>query len=365
MLKKIFNALVALLICGCVALVIVLNYDKISAYIEGRDWSYIEKVADIKGINPQIISGKKELVIANGKTISLYSKDTELLDEKSVVSSGYFADSDGEYSIVVAKDTNTAYLYKGGAFHSKIELGSEVKFVTINKNGYFSVIFAPNGYKSGVKVFSPSGKEQLATYLASSYAVNCVLSEDNKNLYISQIDTLGLRAKSIVKVIEVSKIKGKSSAEDYMKEYELPTDELLIDLDIDKAGVIAYTMGGIYKFNGAGFEKICGLDEKETLLVSINGDFPTVMGKGKEGIAEITIYKEENSKQEFDITPQDIEAYKNKICINFGNEIAVLNTNARILSKIRISDKVEKMHIFDDGKSLAVMYRNKIELFNI
>jgi hypothetical protein len=151
-----------------------------------------------------------------------------------------------------------------------------------------------------------------------------------------------------------------------MKEYELPKDELLIKLILQKNQLVAYCLDNIYTFNvEIGFEKIVELDESEVLFASADGKCPVVIRRNKAGNIALEIYDDEVYEVEVENIPEDLKALNDKICVDFGDEIAIFNTRARIVSKIRLSNKIEKMHIYNNGKNLAVMYRDKVELYDI
>ena len=53
-------------------------------------------------------------------------------------------------------------------------------------------MYSQAGYKSLIKVFSNTGKELFTNYLASTYAIDVAISNDNKTLAVAEIDANGI-----------------------------------------------------------------------------------------------------------------------------------------------------------------------------
>ena len=364
--KKILFSIFLIVLCFLFAAVGFFNYEKIEAYLYGEVWSYIEPIKDIKGVSISDITGNNSIITVSAKELNIYSKIGAKINTVSSISNTHMLDRDGEYSVIVANDLNTIYLYKNDNQISNFTIDYEIKSVSVNSNGYIAVIFIQNGYKSGVKVFSPSGNEQLTTYLANTNAIDCVISNDNKSLYIAEVDMSGIKIKSNIKIVDLSNVKKSSEKEDNMASCELEKDGLVFDIRESSKGLYISSTNGIYELDGLNvIKKICSYNEENVLYTSINGKYPIVIERNKAGDMLLRIYKDQIIERVLDNVPQGIAVGNKRICLNMGDCIEVINEKGKMISKIDLSNKVVKMLIYRNGKNLAVVFRDKIEIFSI
>ena len=275
-------------------------------------------------------------------------------------------DRNGDYSVVVANDLNTIYLFKNDSKISEFSIDYEIKSVSVNSNGFIAIIFIQNGYKSGVKVFSPAGNEQLTTYLANTNAIDCLVSDDNKTLYIAEVDMTGIKIKSNLKIVDLSNVKRSNDKDENMASCEIEDDGLVFEICENGKGLYITSTSGIYELDGLNtIKKICSYNQEDVLYTSIEGKYPVVVEKNKDGEMVLRIYKEQILERVLDNVPQGIAVKNKRICLNMGDCIEVINEKGKMISKINLSNKVVKMLVFGSGRSLAVVYRDKIEIYSI
>ena len=63
--------------------------------------------------------------------------------------------------------------------------------------------------------------------------------------------------------------------------------------------------------------------------------------------------------------PMLVDSMNSNIAMCFKNEIWIVNDTCRVLKKIKIDSGLEKIMFFIEGKTLALIHSDKIELVNI
>lgn len=98
--------------------------------------------------------------------------------------------------------------------------------VYVNKNGYVAVTYKQSGYKSLVKIISPTGIELFTSYLASTYALDVAITNDNKTLAIAEVDTEGIHVTSAIKIIDINNLENSN-----VKRFALDENSIIVNIE--------------------------------------------------------------------------------------------------------------------------------------
>ena len=100
-------------------------------------------------------------------------------------------------------------------------MDGNISKISVNNNGYVSVILTGTTYKSVIAIFDEKGNELFKIYRSTTTVVDTSISNDNQYLAFAEINTSGTAIQSSVRVISID--KAKSNAEDYII-YEYSAD---------------------------------------------------------------------------------------------------------------------------------------------
>lgn len=360
-------------ICICFLFVGYFNYEKIVNYFNDKEWEFAESFATLRAENIlQVEAGKALLVFSNNK-LELYENTGKASYSEDMITTGLIANSCEEYLAIVTKDTNNIYLFKGVNLLWKNEFNWNILNVSVNKNGYVTIIYSQSGYKSSIKIFKPNGEELFTTYLASTYAVDVEMSNDNKSLYIAEIDTEGIKIKSNIKVIDVSSLSSEMNLNQNVSTLLVGIDTLITDIECNSSNKLL-----ILKDTGVSFinseneiQDIGTFETKNTLFASINNvTFPIVVEKKATGIfTNETILKilkdDEIVEIGIDRTPQSIDTNNTIIALNLGDEVLFFNTNGKLEKRYELENQLLAVKLYNKGNMAALVFRNKIELIKL
>ena len=370
--KKYITYMIAIF-CVCFLLIGYFNYDVILKYFEGKEWEFAESFATIKTENiSQVEAGKSLLLYSNNK-LELFENGNKVDYSENLITTGLIVDSCEEYMTVVTKDTNNIYLFKGVELLWKTEFNWDILNASVNKNGYVAIIYSQSGYKSSIKIFKPTGEEMFTNYLASTYAIDVEISNDNKLLYIAEIDTDGIKIKSNIKTIDIANLGAGTNLNKNARTLEMGEDILITDIEYSSANKLM-----VLRDNGIGvigvdnsLQDIAAFDVKNILFASINHLVePIIIEKKATGIfANETILKilkeEEVLEVSLDRTPQSIDTMNNKIAINLGDEVLFFNMKGKLEKRYKLENQLLAVKLYNKGNMAALIFRNKIELIKL
>ena len=360
---------IAVIFSILVAVITYLNYDKLEEYIESKSWQMADSVAtiQIEGIN-QVASGKYLLALTKN-SIDFYKNKNVSEYSINVVSSEIITHVAGEYTVIADKTSGNIYMMKDEVKVWEVKIDGTVFDIVVNKNGYVAVTYSQSGYKSIIKVLKANGEELFTTFLASTYASDVAIADNNKVLAVAEIDTEGIKVSSKIKFIEV----------DNNNETKLTTvyennDCLILDLEYtNKNQLFVLKDNGIFLINENNLSaNVLEYDYSKVAYATIeNGENAIIVRKVSTGIfgseSIVEIYDNNHDKKEYklDTTPQNICVQNKTIALNLGDEVVFVSTNGKLLKRYSLGTQLKDIKLYDNGNMAALVFRNKIELIKI
>ena len=371
--NKKYIILLLIIVCICFLLVGYFNYERIVSFFNDKEWEFVESFATIKLDNiSQVEAGKKIVVLANNE-INLYGNSSKSEYNEKIILTEILSNSCDDYMVIVQKDTNEICLFKESEIVWRNKFSWNILNVSVNKNGYVTIIYSQSGRKSSIKIFKPNGEELSTTYLGSTYALDVELSNDNKTLYIAEIDTEGIKIKSNIKIIDVSNSETNIKMTPTAEVLLVGVDELITDIEYGASNklLILKDSGISYVDSEKKIINIGDFDVKNTLFVSVNNiNTPIVVEKVSTGIftneTNLKIYKnDETVEVEIDRTPQNIDTMNNTIALNLGDEVIFFNTNGKVVKRYELENQLNSVKLYNKGAYAALVFRDRIELVKL
>jgi len=357
---------------GIVSLLTYLNYEKILTFFTNRQWEIADSVGKIELENCLDTFGTNSAIfVVNGSGIQGYSNDAKKIFEKSIPYKDVVTSVAGDYTIVAEKNsTNVSVICKTEEIWSTSINNANILGVVINKNGYSAVIYSQAGYKSLIKIYSVKGEELITSYLASTYALDVAISNDNKTLAIAEIDTNGVSLESRIKLIDI-----QSASEDNVKRIDLDNNELISDIEYDNNNqLIVLTDTGTKILKNNMLHEWVNFGNENIIIADISNKKNLVAVKvSEEGLfsvkCKICIYQfgDTQNMKEYDIqeTPSSIVTCEDTIAINTGNKIVFINTSGNFLKKSEYNGQLKDFNLFDNGKTAVLLFRDSAEFLKV
>lgn len=370
-MKKFKIVLIFLLILFCVGIIVCCNYDNISNYFANKEWEIAGSVGKLELPNylKTCCTNSNFVVIENdtikGYTDNLKEKFEQTISIKDIV---YYASE--EYLIISEKDGSSIICINGDEISWKSSINNaNVLAVYINKNGYSAVIYSQSGYKTLIKVFSSTGEELFTNYLASTYAIDVAISNDNKKLAIAEVDTEGINVKSRIKLVDI-----KEATQSSVKKYELENDEVITDIDYNQNNELIIMTNKAIKVFDSEIKTVVTFEENNILFANINTQKNAVTIEVKteslfNASYQLCIYDTNSLKEtktyELADIPTEVICNKNIIAVNTGEEIIFLNSSGHFQKKCEYKGQLKDICLFGDGETAVLVFRDTAEFIKI
>lgn len=329
------------------------------------------KSIDLEGDdNTQVYAYEKYICVFRKKKLEYYNKVGTLVGTLELdINEAEFSTS-GRYMAICEKDGTKFYLICGKEKMFENEIEGTIKQINVSNNGYVSTVISNTSYKSVVSVFDKTGEEIFKTNLASAIVADVSVSQDNKYLAIAEIDLSGILIQSSIQIVSMELAQTKPE-EAIQYKYDAPTDKMIINIEYqDRNKLICLYSDGVecledktskniveFKENAPSFMTI-GLRNKIALVDEVSTGGYTADSTVK--IIDSTTQKE--SQYITTNIAKEIKTSDNKIAINFGTELHIINKNGILLRKY-ISDTEINDIVMTDAL-VGIVYKDKIQIIN-
>lgn len=320
---------------------------------------------------PNIFAYDRYIAILNKNKLFLYTSDGSKSAELEVNISKAVTSSSGKYLVLAESGGSKIYLISGNNILWQKDVEGNISRVSVNKNGYVSVIITNTTYKSVVASFTQSGKELFKTYLSSTYAICSDISANNKYLAIGEVDYSGTIVKSNVRIYSIALAQTEPRKAEINK-YESASGEIVSNIKYqDKDEAICMFNKYIQKVGISEDERFAEFDNN-SLFVDINlKDSVAIVKKQSSGLFsyeyEMQIKSTSSTTENLYIldssVPKDLLISGNIIGIDLGTEVRIVNAKGMLIKKYKSKQEIKGLAMGDS--ICGIIYKDKIELINI
>lgn len=321
--------------------------------------------------NIQIYAYDKYICIFRKKTLEVYNKvgtkiETIDLDINKAVFS-----SSGRYLAISEENGQKFYLISGKEKLYENEIEGNISQIYVNSSGYVSIVITNAGYKSIVGTYDKTGKEIFKTNLANSRVVDVSISNDNKYLAIAEVNLSGILIKSSIQVISIE-IAQKEPENAIINKYEADTDKLIVNIEYQEGNsILCMYNDSIEILQNQESKELINFNEKNLVYMTIGLENRMLVleevSTGEYSTETHVIITNprtlKNKKYIIENVSKEIYTYQNKIAINFGKELYIMNTNGILLKKYVSETEINDVVMTDS--LIGVIYRDSIQIINL
>lgn len=318
--------------------------------------------------NNYIFTYDKYVCVFNQNTLVGYNSYGNKEYELKVEINNPIVDTNNRFLLIAEKEKHKIYLISGNNIIWEDELDGNISRVSVNKNGYVSVILTGTTYKSIIKTFDNTGKEIFTTYLSNSMAMDSDISFDNKYLSFAEVSTDGTILQSMVKTISIQKAQ-EIPSESIIWAITSPSDSVVINLKYqDGNRIVCMYDDSIHSIENAEAQELFKLNEEQKISfadIELSNFAFRVIEKSvllsTDSIVELinTSSKRVNIYT-LDSVVKEVYAYDNVVALNLGSEVHFIGTNGWLIKKYTSSQEVRKIVI--NSNFAGIVYRDKIEI---
>lgn len=330
------------------------------------------KSIDIDGDeNTQIYAYDKYICLFRKKKLQFYNKVGTKVEEIDLDINKAVFSSAGRYLAVSEEGGQKFYLICGKDKVFENEVNGNINQIKVSRSGYVAVVMTNSSYKSIVDVYNKDGKQIFKKNLVTSRVADVSISQDSKYLAIAEVDISGILIKSSVQVISIDLAQEKPN-ESILYKYDAQVDKLILNIEYqERDKLICMYDDSIEILEDNKSTAILTVENNKPAFMSIDfNNKVAVLREVPTGdytsdtyidfISSITSKKGEYIVE--DVT-KSIVATENKLAINCGTDLYVINSDGILLKKY-VSDKEVSDVVLTDSL-VGIVYRDKIQIINL
>ena len=319
--------------------------------------------------NIQVYAYDKYICVLSKKTLDFYNRvgtkidsiEIDILDPEFV--------SNGRYLAISEKNGQKFYLISDREILFENNIEGNITEISVNRNGFVSVLISNTTYKSVVEVFDKTGKEIFRTNLVSSRVIDISISQDSKYLAIAEVDISGIIIKSNIMIVSFE-IAQTNSEEAIIYKYEAPTGKLITNINYqDKNKLVCMFDDSIGVLENETYSELLKYDSNLSFVaISLNNRIVTVQENSTGEYTSdttVSIVNTNNGKTKKYHTNNVAKAiltYSNKIAINFGTELHIIGTNGILIKKYISNSEINDIVMTDN--LISIVYNDNIAIIN-
>lgn len=320
--------------------------------------------------NNQIICYNKYIGILNEKNLKIYNSAGENITDISVnINTAIFSTND-RYLAIAEKNGQELCVISDKTYLWTQKVDGEIQQICVNKNGYVILVTTDTTYKSIITVYDNSGKQLMRNFLSSSRVTDVSISDDNKYLAYSEIDTSGTLIKSSVKIISIEKAQS-NSAESTIYTKEAETSKMILKIQYQENGELVCVYDDSINIVKDGYEQELIKKEDEATFVSGNLGNSIAYIKEEQRSAFnssstlniVNTSSKQTYKYNFGEIAKEMYTTGNVIGINIGTEIYFVKTNGMLIKKYTSNQEITNVMITNN--IAIIIYKDRIEIINL
>lgn len=339
-----------------------IHMTSMSENIEDNKIELVTKESDIYG------EFNDELFVYSNNTISTYDNNCNLT--WSYTFSESFSPNiyvQGRYMIVTNNSTGMIYLFQGKNETLNKKIDGIIKNVFLDDKGNFAIEYSlENGYNNIIGVYNKSGESIYDAYLSQENIISLKMQNDGKKIIFCEAVTDSSNIGIKFRQIDISKNEGEQIT-DILK----LDNNFLYDFIVEGKMIYALLDNSIASIDidNGNINTLKEFDSTQMIFVALNNDYYTYLERD---ISE-DAYVVENigysgnkiSSTKIDAVPKDMISSNWINYYIYQDYVYILNKWGVDLGKRETNFTPKKCVVFNNDKSLALIYTNKIYIVNL
>jgi hypothetical protein len=338
---------------------------------------------DIKNVSTNIDDYKIELVTKESDIYGEYNDELFVYSNNSITTynelcevtwTHSFSDSfspniyvEGKYMLVTNNSTGMMYLFEN---HNEIlnkKIDGTIKNAFLDKYGNMAIEYSvDSGYKNIIGVYNKKGNSLYDAYLSQENVISLKMLDNAQKIIFSEAvtdsSTIGIKFREI----DISK-----KDDEKIKDIISIDNKFVYDFNVEGKQIYALLNNEIVSINinSGDITVLKEFNDTQMIFVSLNDNYYTYLERSSEDnvyVAENISYNGNKiSSTTFDSVP------KNMISSNFVNyyiyqdHVNIINKWGVDLGQRSTNFTPKKCIVFNNNKSLALIYTNKIYIINL
>lgn len=271
------------------------------------------------------------------------------------------------YMVIANNSNGTIYMFdsKREIFNKKID--GKIQDIYIDEYGNIAVEYSTTGYKKIIGVYDRNGKNKFDTYLSSNTIIDVKIIDNCSKLLIAQANSNSFKVGSTLSIVDSTK------EENNITEICKFDNNLIYDINVQGQNAIILFDDKISKvnLNNSNVSDIKKFDDNQLLFVAIYKDYYTYLSKKLDDKEDkYTVF----TTQYDGVNISEVNLSNSpKILYNSGllnyfiyqDSLQVINKWGIEIKNIPIDFMPKNIVVFNNEKSIGLVYTNKIYIVNL
>lgn len=318
--------------------------------------------------NPISFAYSNFIAVYSKSNLSIYDKKAEKINTLNLnIASPLIANS-GKYLTIAENNGNDFYVINSTSLLWQGKIDGNISKISVNENGYVSVIATTSTDNSIISVFDDNGNKLFTYYLFSAYGVCTSISTNNSYLAIGEIDYSGTVIKSYVKIISIE--LAQTDADNSIVYKKEITDNIITNIQyFDKENAICMLTDSVIKVSPKDSTELFKADEN-TLFLDINLENNiSLIEKQSSGLFsydyELKFIKTNSNDEHLYILnklPKQLVANYKAIALNYGNSVDIINKSGWLEKTYTSTQQIKDLIV--GNNIVGIVFKDKIEIID-
>lgn len=267
-----------------------------------------------------------------------------------------------QFMIVSNNSNGKIYLFENKKEILNTKIDGEIDEIFIDENGNYVVEYSTSGYKKVLGVYSKKGKNLYNAYLSSNPIVNIKMIDNVKQLVVIQTNTSTFKSGITVSLIN-------SASGENINEIATFDNNFIYDLTIQNRNIIMLLDDKIVKCNidTKDVANIYTFDSSQVMFIGLSSNYYSLISKelkdNQENAYSLISNRLDNTNVSKNKITDSPKMFQNTSVLNYliyQDSLQIINKWGVEVKNIKLDFPPKNIVIFNNGKTIALIYSNKI-----
>ena len=320
--------------------------------------------------NNQIYCYGKNICILNDKNLKVYNPFGESITEVAIDINTAIFDSYDKYLAIAEKNGQNVCVIFDKDIIWKQKVDGEIEKISLNRNGYLAIITTDTTYKSIIIVYDSNGKQLLKNYLSTARVTDVSISNDNKYVAYSELNTSGTLLQSNVEILSIEKASNDSKDAKFFS-YQSDLSTMIVDIKYqNKDNLVCVYDNSVNVINQNENKQLLEINNTTTFVSGNLSNAIAYISEVSTGLigsdAILNIVNTSNNQTityNLDENPKELYTFENIIGVNTGTDIYFINTIGMLVKRYTSNQEISKV-ILSNNVAL-IIYKDRIEIIEL
>lgn len=335
---------------------------KVSTSLDENIIEIVTKESDIYGMYDE------ELYVYSNNTISTYNEKCELTWSHTFSES--FTPSifvEGNYMLVTNDSTGTIYLFENRNEILNKKIDGVIKNAFIDKYGNIALEYSSEaGFNNVISVFNKKGANRYDAYLTQENIISVRMLDNAEKIVFLEAVTNSSSIGVKFRIIDINK-----SENERLRDIATLDNQFVYDFIVEGKEILALTDNKVISIDmdSGNVNTIKELDGSQMIFVALNKNYYTYLERNlqedKYVISNVNYNGPVISSTVIDSVPKLMASSDFVNYYIYQDHVYILNKWGVELKTYETNFTPKKCIIFNNNKSLAMIYTNKIYVINL